>query len=187
MVHWLDQHGPHEAPVDSADDTPRPAHLRRRFLLLRADRACYFRGAADSDLACWHFRPLTISPANSKLILIALTASLILAPLWTRCTFKAREVVPLSAARGWAHALAIWDYLRGKTMAWQASGAQVSSVRRFHVATTVWNGSAAISWLALAAWRTIDYRSWQYVVAITLGLFYAASTVRLLSPPRKVS
>ena len=72
------------------------------------------------------FRPLTISPENSKLILIALTASLILAPLWTRCTYKPSEVVPLSAARGWAHALAIWDYLRGKTMAWQPSGTQVS-------------------------------------------------------------
>jgi cellulose synthase (UDP-forming) len=133
------------------------------------------------------FRPLTISPANSKLILIALTASLVLAPLWTRCTFKASEVVPLSAARGWAHALAIWDYLRGKTMAWQASGAQVSSVRRFHIAIIAWNGSMAITWLTLAVWRTIDYRSWQYVVAITLGLFYAASTFRLLNPPRKIS
>jgi cellulose synthase (UDP-forming) len=132
------------------------------------------------------FRPLTISPENSKLILIALTASLILAPLWTRCTFKPSEVVPLSAARGWAHALAIWDYLRGRTMAWQPSGTQVSPVRRFYVGITVWNGSVAIAWLTLAAWRTVEYRSWQYLVAIALGLFYAASTVRLLNQPRRV-
>jgi cellulose synthase/poly-beta-1,6-N-acetylglucosamine synthase-like glycosyltransferase len=132
------------------------------------------------------FRPLTISPENSKLILIALAASLILAPLWTRCTYKPSEVVPLSAARGWAHALAIWDYLRGKTMAWQPSGAQVSSVRRFYSGVMVWNGSVAVSWLTLAAWRTIEYRSWQYVVAIAIGLFYAASTVRLLNQPRRI-
>jgi cellulose synthase (UDP-forming) len=133
------------------------------------------------------FRPWTISPENSKLILIALAASMILAPLWTRCNYKPTEVVPLSAARGWAHALAIWDYLRGRTMAWQPSGGQVSPVRRFYVGVTVWNGSIAIAWLALAAWRTVEHRSWQYVVAVALGLLYVASTARLLNQRRRVS
>lgn len=126
------------------------------------------------------FRPRTITPENSRLILIALFVSLVLVPLWARCAFRAREVVPLTSARGWAHALAIWDYLRGKTMAWQASRTRVNSVRRFHVGIVLWNGTIAVTWLTLATWRTVEYRSWQYVIVITLGLFYAASTARLL-------
>ena len=133
------------------------------------------------------FRPHTISPENSKLILIALSASMILVPLWSHSNYRAREVVPLSAARGWAHALAIWDYLRGRTMAWQASGTKVSSVRRFRVGAAGWNGSIALIWLTLAVWRTAEFRSWQYVVVVTLGLFYAASTTQLLIRPRRLA
>ena len=109
-----------------------------------------------------------ITVENSRLILIALAASTILIPLWSRCTYRATEVVPLSTARGWAHALAIWDYMRGKTMAWQASGAGVSSVRRFRVGVVTWNGLISVSWIALAVGRTIQFRSPRYVVVILL-------------------
>ena len=73
-------------------------------------------------------------------------------PLWNRCDFNAVDVVPLTTARGWAHALAIWDYLRGKTMPWQPSarsglGAPVSG------GTLLWNGGIAVAWLGLACWR----------------------------------
>jgi cellulose synthase (UDP-forming) len=126
------------------------------------------------------FRPLTISPENSRLILIALAASLAVVPVWNRSDYAARDVVPLTMARGWAHALAIWDYARGKTMTWQVSGAGVSSVRRFHLGVWVWNGSITASWLTLAVWRTAEYRSWQFVVVILLAGLYAASTGRLI-------
>jgi cellulose synthase (UDP-forming) len=131
------------------------------------------------------FRPRTITPENSRLIVIALLASFVLVPLWARCIFRVSEVLPLTGARGWAHALAIWDYLRGKTMAWQASRTRVSSVRRFHLGLFAWNSTVAVTWLSLAAWRTVEYRSWQYVIVITLGLFYAASTARLLRGVRR--
>ena len=110
---------------------------------------------------------------------------MMLVPLWSRCGYRASEVVPLSTARGWAHALAIWDYLRGKTMAWQASGSGVSSVRRYQAGVVAWNGVIAVAWPALAIWRTVEYRSLQYVIVVLLGLLYAASTVRLIRQPRK--
>jgi hypothetical protein len=72
-------------------------------------------------------------------------------------------------------------------MAWQASGAGVSSVRRFQVGVVVWNGVIAVSWLALAIWRTIEYRSSEFVIVLLLGLVYAASTARLLGEPRKAA
>jgi len=133
------------------------------------------------------FRPRVISIENSRLILVALVASAVLIPLWCRCTYRATEVVPLSTARGWAHALAFWDYLRGKTMAWQPSGAGVSSVRRFRVGVVAWNGLIAVSWLTLAIGRTAQYRSPQYVIVVLLGMAYAASTARLLWPVRNAA
>lgn len=131
------------------------------------------------------FRPHTITPENSRLIITALCASLLLVPIWNTSTFRARDVVPLSAVRGWAHALAIWDYLRRKTMAWQASGSGVSQVRRFRIGVTVWNAGTAAAWLSLAVWRTTEYRSAQFIIVIALGLFYAAGTARILVPPHR--
>lgn len=131
------------------------------------------------------FRPHTITPENSRLILVALCASMVLVPLWNTCDYRPRDVVPLLAVRGWAHALAIWDYLRRKTMAWQASGGGVNQVRRFRVGVAVWNLGTAAAWLGLAAWRTAEYRSGQFVIVIALGLCYAAGAARILIPPRK--
>ncbi len=130
-------------------------------------------------------RPYMISPQNSRLILIALAVSLALVPLWNRCDYRAVDVVPLTNARGWAHALAIWDYVRGKTMAWQPTRSGVGSVRRFQVGTVLWNGGIAILWLGLAFWRTIEFRSWQYVILIVLGFVYAAGTARIIRQWRK--
>jgi cellulose synthase (UDP-forming) len=131
------------------------------------------------------FRPHTITPENSRLILVALCASMVLVPVWNIGNYRPRDVVPLLAVRGWAHALALWDYLRRKTMAWQASGGGVGQVRRFRIGVAVWNLGTAAAWLGLAVWRTAEYRSGQFVIVVTLGLCYAAGAVRILIPPRK--
>lgn len=126
------------------------------------------------------FRPLTVTPENSRLIIAALCASTFLIPVWNRTDYRARDVVPLATAQGWAHALAIWDYLRRKTMAWQASGGGVSQVRRFRMGVAVWNGGTAAAWLALAVWRTAEFGTARYCIVIFLALCYVASTARLL-------
>lgn len=71
-------------------------------------------------------------------------------------------------------------------MAWQPSRSGVSSVRRFHVGTFVWNGGIAVSWLGLAILRTIEFRSWQYVIVIGLGSLYSAGTIRIIRQWRRV-
>ena len=64
-------------------------------------------------------------------------------------------------------------------------GAGVSSVRRFRVGVMTWNGLISISWLGLAIWRTVEYRSLRYVIVVLLGVAYAASTARLLGTDLK--
>lgn len=133
------------------------------------------------------FRPQTVSPENSKLILIALAASIILIPVWNSCDYKAREVVPLSLARSWAHALAIWDYLRGKTMSWQPTGTGVSTVRRFWWCVRIWNVSTALLWLALAGWRMTSFPPLLFSIVTLYGLCNAAAVLRVLLAGRNFS
>jgi len=133
------------------------------------------------------FRPRIVNVENSRLILVALAASVLLIPLWSRCSYRARDVVPLTVVRGWAHALAIWDYMRGKTMAWQPTGSGVSSVRRFRVGMAVWNGGVAAGWLALAVWRTVQFRTSAYLIVLVIGLGYAASTVKVFNELRRTT
>lgn len=129
-------------------------------------------------LLAW--QPTTISLEHSRMALAAVLAGLFLLPVWSTSTLNVRDVAPLMEVRGWAHALALWDWLRRRPMAWQPSGGQVSHVRRFRAAVMAWNGSAAAAWLTLAMWRTEQARSWQFAFVTVLGLGYAAGICRLL-------
>ena len=130
------------------------------------------------------FRPLSVTPLNSVLIVVAMLTSMTVLPLWHRCSYDLRAVLPLSLARSWAHALAIWDYVRGKTMGWQASGAGVSNVRRFWWGVRLWNGTAVAAWLTLAAWRMTTMPPSRFTIVVLCGLSNAAIVLRVIFPGR---
>lgn len=97
-------------------------------------------------------------------------------PTWHRSHFGL-ETWSLEVVRSWAHALAIWDYFRGKVMAWQPTGSTVSPVRRLWAALIVWNCGTGIVWLGLAALRTWQYRTDRFTVVFAFGLAYLAPVV----------
>ena len=125
-------------------------------------------------------RPGRALPKALPLVVTAVLVGLFLLPVWSLSAFNVRDVVPLMEVRGWAHALAIWDWLCRKRMTWQPSGGPVSQVRRFRAGVMAWNGSAAAAWLGLAVWRTAQSQSQQFEFVMALGLFYAAGVCRLL-------
>jgi cellulose synthase (UDP-forming) len=110
----------------------------------------------------------SVEPRNFVLLLPAVVIGMFLYPIWHHSEYELAGILPLSLARGWAHALAIWDYARGKTMVWQASGSRVSSPHRFWICLRAWNGSTAVLWLALFCWRTAQYASPRFAI---LGCF----------------
>jgi cellulose synthase (UDP-forming) len=120
------------------------------------------------------FMSRTIEPRNFLILLPAVIVGMYLYPIWHYSEYQLSGILPLSLARGWAHALALWDYARGKTMSWQASGAGVSSVRRFRWGILGWNGTAALVWLALVCWRTVEYASPRFAVLGCFGLINLA-------------
>jgi cellulose synthase (UDP-forming) len=130
------------------------------------------------------FRPYSITPVNSTLIVVAMITSMTVLPLWHRSSYDLRKTLPLSLVRGWAHALAIWDYLRGKTMQWQATGAGVSPVRRFWVGIRVWSLATVTIWLTLIGWRMTMISPARFTIITISALLNAAIVLRAIFPGR---
>jgi cellulose synthase (UDP-forming) len=133
------------------------------------------------------FRPYSITPWNSGLIVASMITSMTVLPLWHRSRYDLRAALPLSLVRAWAHALAIWDYLRGKTMSWQATGAGVTSVRRFWWGVRLYNLTAVTAWLALIGWRMTAIAPGRFTIVTISGLINAAIVLRVVFPGRNAA
>jgi cellulose synthase (UDP-forming) len=131
------------------------------------------------------FRPWSITPLNSGLVVISMLASMTVLPLWHHSSYDLRKTLPLSLVRAWAHALAIWDYLRGRTMSWEPTGAGVSSVRRFWWGVRLWNLTSVVVWLGLAGWRTLSFPPSRFLIVMMGGLLNLAVVLRVIFPGKK--
>jgi cellulose synthase (UDP-forming) len=127
-------------------------------------------------------RPYSITPVNSTLIVVAMITSMTVLPLWHRSSYDLRKTLPLSLVRGWAHALAIWDYLRGATMQWQATGAGVSPVGRFWLGIRVWSLATVTIWLTLVGWRMTMIAPGRFTIITLSGLLNLAIVLRVVFP-----
>ena len=131
-------------------------------------------------LAMLVFWPEHVHLYNYFALSPALIAGFILFPLWHRDEFGP-AVWPLALVRGWAHLFAIWDWVTGRTMTWQATGVGVSPVGRLWFGLIVWNGGTALAWVGLAAYRTVQSGGSRFALIGVLGLFYAALAVFVLA------
>jgi cellulose synthase (UDP-forming) len=130
------------------------------------------------------FRPYSITPINSGLIVVAMLTSMTVLPLWHHSSYDLRKTLPISLARSWAHALAIWDYVTRRTMAWQPTGAGVSPVRRFWWGIRLWNLTTVTIWLTLIAWRMTMIDPARFTIITVSGLINAAIILRVMYPGR---
>ena len=129
------------------------------------------------------FLPDEIRLRNALLLVPVLVTGTILYPLWHYAPYSPR-IWPLSLACGWAQALAIWDYSRGKVMSWRPSRGPKDATRRFWWCVTLWNGTLALAWLSLALWRIYQTGSSRFAIVLLLGLANMAIVGRLVFPGR---
>jgi len=155
--------------------------MSRRARMTYVSGFCYYVFTAMSVFAVplipitlLAFRPWSITPLNSGLVVVSMLSSMTVLPLWHRSSYELRKTLPLSLVRAWAHALAIWDYLRRRTMTWEPTGAGVSSVRRFWWGVRLWNLTGAIAWLGLIGWRVEAFQPSRFVIVTTGGLLNIA-------------
>ncbi len=132
------------------------------------------------------FLPGQIRLRNFVVLLPAMLTGFVLYPLWHRSSYGP-SVWSLGIARGWAHAFAIWDGARGKTMGWHPSRTPGSSLRRFRIGVTWWSGGMAVVWLLLAIWRTVTIGYLQFAVLLFFALLNLAMVSRVIFPGDKTA
>jgi cellulose synthase (UDP-forming) len=132
------------------------------------------------------FLPAEIRLRNAILLLPAVITSTVLYPLWHNAPYSPR-IWPLAVAVGWAQVLAIWDYSRGKVMSWQPTRGPGDATRRFWWGVTVWNGTIALAWLGLAAWRIEQTGSLRFAAVAAFGAMNAFIVGRVIFPGKKAA
>jgi len=123
---------------------------------------------------------------NVLLLLPAVMTSTVLYPLWHRARWPL-GTWPLAVAVGWAQALALWDYARGKVMSWQPSRGPGDASRRFRKAVLCWNGVLAAAWVGLAVWRAEQTGSGRFAIITIFGVINAITIARVVFPGRNTS
>ena len=127
------------------------------------------------------FLPAEMQLRNALLLIPVVITGTVLYPLWHNVRWSA-NIWPLAIAVGWAQALAIWDYSRGKVMSWHASRSPKDATRRFRKAVCAWNGSLAVAWVALAVWRIGQTDSPRFAVVAMFGLLNLVIIARVVFP-----
>lgn len=130
--------------------------------------------------------PGEIELRNVLLLIPAIITGTIAYPLWHHARWPL-GTWPLAIAVGWAQALALWDYSRGKVMSWQPSRGPADATRRFRKAVLCWNGVLAAAWLGLAIWRTCQTGSDRFAVVAIFGIINVVIIARILFPGRELS
>jgi len=125
--------------------------------------------------------PGEIQLRNAVLLIPSVIVGTILYPLWHNARWT-WAVWPLAIAVGWAQALALWDYARGRVMTWQPTIGPVDAPRRFRKCVVSWNGTLAVAWLGLAAWRIAQTGSDRFVVVALFGLVNLVVVGRIAFP-----
>jgi cellulose synthase (UDP-forming) len=130
------------------------------------------------------FLPGEIELRNAVLLIPAVITGTILYPLWHNAKWPF-GIWPLAVAVGWAQALALWDFARGKVMSWQPSRGPGDATRRFRKAVVGWNGTLALAWLGLALWRVAQTHSDRFAVIALFGAVNVAVIMRIIFPGRE--
>jgi cellulose synthase/poly-beta-1,6-N-acetylglucosamine synthase-like glycosyltransferase len=127
------------------------------------------------------FLPGEIRLRNAVLLIPAVVTGTVLYPLWHNARWTL-ATWPIAIAVGWAQILGLWDFARGKVMTWQPTIGPVDAPRRFRKCVVGWNGTLAIAWVALAAWRIAQTGSPQFAVIGVFGLVNLIVVGRIAFP-----
>lgn len=128
------------------------------------------------------FLPGEVQLRNGIHLVPSVISGASLYPLWhsTRWPIDAWRT---AIAIGWAQALAIRDYSRDKVITGVRGPGDAT--RRFRKAVLGWNGTLALGWVGLAAWRGSQTGSSHFPLVAGFGISNLAVIGRVIFPARK--
>jgi hypothetical protein len=129
--------------------------------------------------------PGEVQLRNAVLLIPAAVTGAVLYPLWHNTKWPL-GTWPLAIAVGWAQALALWDFARGKVMMWQPTRGPKDAARRFRTCLVAWNGSLALAWLGLAVWRIAQTGSDRFTIVALFGVINGVIIARIAFPGKEV-
>lgn len=132
------------------------------------------------------FLPGEVQLRNAILLIPVVITGAVIYPLWHNVRWSV-YVWPLAVAVGWAQALAIWDYGRGKVMSWDPSRSPKDATRRFRKAVFIWNGTLAVAWIMLAFWRLDQTGAIRFSVVTIFGFVNLITVIRVVFPGRNAT
>jgi cellulose synthase (UDP-forming) len=131
------------------------------------------------------FFPGRVRLLNYLVLLPALLWLYVALPLWHRSRFR-WETLAVKLTYGWAHALAILDLVRGRHMAWTATGRRKREHRLlwFRLLATVWGTGTAVLLIAACLWQIFrnGHSAVQFAPMVALAVLYLATNLRLIFP-----
>jgi len=131
------------------------------------------------------FFPDRIRVVNYLVLLPALLWLYVVLPLWHRSRFR-WETLSVKLTYGWAHAFAILDLVRGRHMAWTATGTRKREHRLlwFRLVATVWGTGTGLVLIAVLLWQVLrhGHSALQFAPMVALALLYLATNLRLVFP-----
>jgi cellulose synthase (UDP-forming) len=125
--------------------------------------------------------PGEVQPRNALLLIPTLVTGTVLYPLWRNAPWPL-GTWPLAIAGGWARALALWDHSRGKAGSGPSSRDPKAEARRFRKAALAWNGTLALAWVALAAYRIAATGESRFAIVALMGLINVVVVARIIIP-----
>jgi cellulose synthase (UDP-forming) len=128
--------------------------------------------------------PERVRLVNYLFIAPSVIYNFVVFPAWHRCRFGP-EALMAKLLYGWAHIFALWDICRRKRMGWQTTGGGKRKVgtRRVWVAVAVWNGTTAVTWVGIAAWRLTSH-GLAFTPLLLTGVIASIITAMALASPR---
>ena len=116
--------------------------------------------------------PAQVQPSNYLFVLLALCVRSAVVPFISAGRDSLIGLARIQTAYSFAHAVALFDVIRGRTDGWQATGTGRTSPtsRRVRRLAMVWSIGVQVLLWSTIAWRTPEFGWWAYSLMIVLAV-----------------
>jgi hypothetical protein len=128
------------------------------------------------------FAPEAVSVNNYLFVFLALIVRMSVVPVITMGCESMTGLTRIQSTYSFAHALALFDMIRGRTDAWQATGVKggTPTARRVHRLMTTWCVLVQVLMWGTCLWRASEYGWYDYLPMMAFAALNLAVTYPMM-------